>query len=1443
MSSDSDVAVAAELPTPPTSPQVSPMIVEIDDQQDEEPSAAQRDAQATNSEKESGSRSPSQSASASVSVTPGTTSSTYATSSTRGSTAKIAQEEPGEETLTDAGAAAGTSAEVEGPRPSATVDSDFVTASPELLRSQLEAASREPFNPVETSPSVFASQRPLVPYFFGRPDPLQRSYAGQYNFVDLVAGADMQTQEAQLTSARRRARRTAAVFALRNPTEEDLAIMRAQNPELFIRLAYGHPVQHREGQDDSDADGTVSTSDEEDEEEEEYDDDEDFVEELAHDFARRASGVSLRPGTASSGSHSLAHAHAYGTHAHHPTPAHQAHAHISSKTLRNPTAPAPHRPGTSATATSTSTSTSTSLKSNLKTAAGASKTPHKRTKTSNPDVDTRHHGTAASNLWASSSSATAPPTAHRSAHGKLMDAHNKLPKFAPVPAAPPKSAAKEKEELEERQKVREFWRSLPEEQRNSLIKVEKEQILKKMKEQQRQPTCACELCGKRRNAIEEELEMLYDAYYQELEKFSGNVADSSGLGFDLFAPASDPNRSLSNSSSSSSLSASTAPSTTASSTASSSAARTAHRTFAPSHPPALGASHHPHAAAAHTQAHTHDYHHQGASSSRSVSRTSAMGSNRTSLLAVADDFLKNDGRKFIEMMEELADAKLRREMRMEVDGAVAAAYAEDGYESSTYDEEEDDEEEIDEELGEEDIDDMEEDEEDEEYDEDDDTRDINYDGTFIDSPSHVLSDEMKIEEGKQMLQMFAAKMFEQRITAAYREKVTREQQEKLIAEEEERTRQEQAKKEQKARKKEREKAKKQQKLLEEVEERKRREKEEEERQRLHKLEVERANREREEKRQEERRKEEEERERQRIALEAKRKAEQDRKKAEKAAKAQAKLEEQQRLEKERLERERQANFAANERRKAEAAKAEAAKAEAAKAEAEAKAKADLEAKAKLKADAEAAAASEIAAKNSAAAAAQATAQAAAAKPTPKATTATAPVGGTKKKQPKSPLLPLEPPKEPPAVKKTTTAKPTATANPKNTAATHAADVSRDQPGSKKVAASHPKAKSTHPIPNPVGPTPAASVASTGPGPKVRVPAENTPLPQNPRPLPSYPPKPGAATIPGYSFGESSILSNTPLLSSKDLAAPVGQSWDALSAGFASGVPSLSAFPADASTDAELPVNSLNALWNGAPAVDLPTDMGVLDPNASAALVRSQSPDEMMTFAPDQFLNNLLLNSHPLSPDLTATNTVPGSATVAPTAPFGGMGSTFSTATGLRGLLSDEDEVVHGHTSAHFNTASSSGTTPAPGLGQQQPLPAAPGLGFPPADHFAPGVYGAPNLFTGDGMMRSTPASLGANDPWAGYPPSTGATLSSLLAAPNPLDAPPGFENTLPATHWAAFGAPEETPSPYPPGFGNFNPAAHNSQPAAGFYYGQLPPNNAPSIPPTQPGYYGLFSPQ
>ena len=74
---------------------------------------------------------------------------------------------------------------------------------------------------------------------------------------------------------------------------------------------------------------------------------------------------------------------------------------------------------------------------------------------------------------------------------------------------------------EERERIKEFWLSLGEEDRRGLVRIEKEAVLKKMKEQQKH-SCSCTVCGRKRIAIEEELEVLYDAYYEELETYANH---------------------------------------------------------------------------------------------------------------------------------------------------------------------------------------------------------------------------------------------------------------------------------------------------------------------------------------------------------------------------------------------------------------------------------------------------------------------------------------------------------------------------------------------------------------------------------------------------------------------------------------------------------------------------------------------------------------------------------------------------------------------------------------------------------------------------------------------------------------------------------------------------------------------------------------------------------
>ena len=112
---------------------------------------------------------------------------------------------------------------------------------------------------------------------------------------------------------------------------------------------------------------------------------------------------------------------------------------------------------------------------------------------------------------------SAPPPLHYTQHV--------APRPNPAPSSTAARPSSKKDRIwntstqEERERIREFWLSLGEDERKSLVKIEKEAVLRKMKEQQKH-SCSCTVCGRKRTAIEEELEVLYDAYYEELEQYA-----------------------------------------------------------------------------------------------------------------------------------------------------------------------------------------------------------------------------------------------------------------------------------------------------------------------------------------------------------------------------------------------------------------------------------------------------------------------------------------------------------------------------------------------------------------------------------------------------------------------------------------------------------------------------------------------------------------------------------------------------------------------------------------------------------------------------------------------------------------------------------------------------------------------------------------------------------
>ncbi|KAF7729430.1 Stress response protein nst1 [Apophysomyces ossiformis] len=407
---------------------------------------------------------------------------------------------------------------------------------------------------------------------------------------------------------------------------------------------------------------------------------------------------------------------------------------------------------------------------------------------------------------------------------------------------------------EERQKIREFWLQLGEDERRSLVKVEKEAVLRKMKEQQKH-SCNCSVCGKKRTAIEDELEVLYDAYYEELEQYA-NHQQQTRL-YSESSPLDYPDGSFDHDTEDEAEDADDDEEEDYDGEYEDEDDGTSEQSDI------SDAEHSAYSDVSHELSkHRHLARAAGFTSSEHVGFGSSL-TVKGGILTVADDLLKNDGKKFLDMMERFAERRMQREEE------ISLEQGEELFEEGEEDEDE---------YGDED---------------DEETR----------------TEEQRMEEGRQMFQIFAARMFEQRVLAAYREKVARERQQRLIQEleEEEKLREERELK--KLKDKEKKKDKKRQ--LKEQKEKERLEKEaqrkaeealakaEQERQR----ELERQKREQERLKREEERKQKMEERRRRLKEERERAAEKERRRKEKEEQERREREERER--KEREERQRQ----------------------------------------------------------------------------------------------------------------------------------------------------------------------------------------------------------------------------------------------------------------------------------------------------------------------------------------------------------------------------------------------------------------------------------------------------------------------------------------------------------------------------------------------------------
>ncbi|KAI5998437.1 salt tolerance down-regulator-domain-containing protein [Pisolithus marmoratus] len=298
---------------------------------------------------------------------------------------------------------------------------------------------------------------------------------------------------------------------------------------------------------------------------------------------------------------------------------------------------------------------------------------------------------------------------------------------------------------EERERIKEFWLGLGEDERRNLVKIEKDTILKKMKYQQKH-NCSCAVCGRKRHAIEEELVVLYDAYYEELERYAnhqqrylssgGTIPPPPGPGPFPGSVELDRNGVVIGYPQTK-LSCYPPPTN-----------RTALLTDGWKSPKAESDFEEDEDEFEDEDGYDEEEQSVDTCGRRPVNGTKLndgdgmfnVGSSITvtgpsNILTVADDLLKNDAHKFLEMMDQLAAHRMQRK----------------------------------EETGADVVDGSEEDDEHEDEDEDEDSKE-------------VMTEGQRVEEAKRMFSIFAARMFEARVLESYLERVALERQQQLLRE-------------------------------------------------------------------------------------------------------------------------------------------------------------------------------------------------------------------------------------------------------------------------------------------------------------------------------------------------------------------------------------------------------------------------------------------------------------------------------------------------------------------------------------------------------------------------------------------------------------------------------------------------------------------------------------
>lgn len=118
--------------------------------------------------------------------------------------------------------------------------------------------------------------------------------------------------------------------------------------------------------------------------------------------------------------------------------------------------------------------------------------------------------------------ATAAPAHNHHHHNTAQQpAATKTAAKGKAPANQPPAKIWTQSSAEERDHIRQFWLGLHEAERRDLLQIERDAVLRKMKDQHRN-SCGCAVCGRKKVNIEMELNSLYEQYYAELRQYAND---------------------------------------------------------------------------------------------------------------------------------------------------------------------------------------------------------------------------------------------------------------------------------------------------------------------------------------------------------------------------------------------------------------------------------------------------------------------------------------------------------------------------------------------------------------------------------------------------------------------------------------------------------------------------------------------------------------------------------------------------------------------------------------------------------------------------------------------------------------------------------------------------------------------------------------------------------